>query len=381
MPLRIGIDYTPAIRQRAGIGRYTRELVRALAGQDPNNQYILFCATGRGGSPEAQPPAPNFAVRLSGLSDRTLIILWHRLRLPISVEQWTGPLDLFHSPDFTLPPLSRAGGLVTVHDLAFLRVPECAEPRLRTYLSSVVPRSLRRAQHILADSECTRQDLAALLDVAWDKITVVPAGVSAHFHPDIPDAEKMSVRQRYRLERPYILSVGTVEPRKNHVTLIAAYGRLRRTTGLPHELVIAGAKGWLYEPIYAAPAANGLTDHVRFLGLVDDRDLPALYAAADAFAFPSLYEGFGLPPLEAMACGVPAVVANNSSLPEVVGDAALLVDARDEVGLAAALERVLADGDLRSALRARGIRQAATYTWERAAAKLLSVFRRVGGKS
>jgi len=170
-----------------------------------------------------------------------------------------------------------------------------------------------------------------------------------------------------------------VEPRKNHVTLIAAYGRLRREIGLPHELVIAGAKGWLYEPIYAAPAAKGLADHVRFLGLVDDKDLPALYAAADAFAFPSLYEGFGLPPLEAMACGVPVIVANNSSLPEVVGDAALLVDARDEAGLAAALERVLSDGDLRSALRARGRRQAATYTWQRAAAKLLSVYRRVGG--
>lgn len=377
--MRIGIDYTPAIRQKAGIGRYTRELVRALANQDPDNPYILFCATGRGGATEAQPPAPNFAVKPSGLSDRTLLILWHRLRLPPAVEWWTGPLDLFHSPDFTLPPLHRARGLVTVHDLAFLRVPECAEPRLKAYLSSVVPRSLRRARHILADSECTRQDLAALLDVDLDMVTVVPAGVNVRFRPDVPDAEKASVRRRYRLERPYILSVGTVEPRKNHVTLIAAYARLRRATGLPHELVIAGARGWLYEPIYAAPAAHGLADHVRFLGLVDDGDLPALYAAADAFAFPSLYEGFGLPPLEAMACGVPVVVANNSSLPEVVGDAALLVDAQDEAGLATTLERVLSDGDLRFTLRARGIQQAAIYTWERAAAKLLSVYRQVGG--
>ncbi|MCC7355589.1 MAG: glycosyltransferase family 4 protein [Anaerolineae bacterium] len=379
--MRIGIDHTPAIRQKAGIGRYTRELVRALAVQDPDNQYVLFCAAGRREVPEAQPPAPNFQVRLSGVSERALLILWHRLRVPVPVEWWTGPVDIFHSPDFTLPPLSHARGLVTVHDLAFLRVPECADPRLRAYLSSAVPRSLRRAWHSLADSECTRQDLAALLDVDLDKVAVVPAGVDACFRPDVPDAGKAAVRRRYHLEHPYILSVGTVEPRKNHVTLIAAYARLRRATGLSHELVIAGGSGWLNEPIYAAPEKYGVAGHVRFLGWIDDKELPALYAAADAFAFPSLYEGFGLPPLEAMACGVPVVVANNSSLPEVVGDAALLVDARDDDGLAATLERALCDGDLRSSLRARGIQRAAMYTWERAANKLLSVYHQIGEAS
>lgn len=370
--MRITIDYTPALRQTAGIGRYTRGLISALAETDQENQYTLFSA-GRSLAGVIWPA--NFTVRTTRVPARGLTAVWHRLRMPLPAELLAGACDIFHSPDFTLPPLRSARGVVTVHDLSFLRVPQCADPGLRSFLEREVPRSVKRAARVLADSENTKKDLIELLNVAPAKISVVPAGIEPRFQP-VRDAAKLAeVRARYKLPDWFILMVGTIEPRKNLARLIGAYAQLRRQTGLPHALVIAGKEGWLFQGIYDQVAREGLTDRVLFPGFVADADLPALYTLADLLAFPSLYEGFGLPPLEAMACGTPVVTSDNSSLPEAVGSAVLLVNAEDTDGLTEAMARVLCDASLRMRLADLGRAQAARFTWPAAARKLLEAYR------
>ena len=505
MSLRIGIDYTPAVRQGAGIGRYTRGLVRALARLDRENRYTLFMAHGSephqryqllgsekvlligehaddvalfeellirkgvtvivasvsqalavlrqqmphqawlfswakdlertpslaalvaearslaiplhripraerslGGlfrSPVSRPErppsdvdaalppqvkAPNFQDRRAPLSERALIILWHRLRLPIPVEWFTGPVDIFHSTDFVLPPVRQARTILTVHDLTFMRLPECAEAGLRAYLNKVVPRSIERADLVLADSQSTKNDLIDLLGVSPDKIEVVYAGVERRFRSMEGEIALQRVKKRYGLDFPFILSLGTLEPRKNFTGLIEAYALMRGSRAGFHtgqgmadrglKLVIAGGKGWLYDEIFARVEELGLTGKVIFPGFVADEDLPALYNLAELFVFPSLYEGFGLPPLEAMACGTPVVTSDRPSLPEVVGEGGLIVEATDSQELARAMEQVLTDENLRREMREKGLKQAEKFTWEAAAGKLLDMYGRLGSQ-
>jgi glycosyltransferase involved in cell wall biosynthesis len=369
--VHIAIDYTPAVRQRAGIGRYTRDLVAALAEIDRSNRYTLFCV---GDAPQDSEWPENFTVRVSNLPSRWLTAGWYKLKLPVPVERFTGDCDLFHSPDFTLPPLRAARGVVTVHDLSFLRLPQYADPGLRGHLNRSVPEAVNRAVRVLADSENTRKDLGELLDIPPEKVSVVTPGVSQHFRPVRDSVRLNEVRARYNLPEWFILFVGTIEPRKNLARLISAFGQLRRQTGLPHALVLAGSPGWLYQEIYDQVGKEGLAEHVIFPGFVADADLPALYTLADLLAFPSLYEGFGIPPLEAMACGTPVVASNNSSLPEAVGAAALLIDPEDVGGMADAMARVLGDANLRARLSDLGRAQAARFTWRSAAEKLLQAY-------
>jgi glycosyltransferase involved in cell wall biosynthesis len=369
--VRVAIDYTPAVRQSAGIGRYTRGLVAALADLDRENEYILFSA---GTSPRERDWPPNFTVRKSSVPERWLTAGWHKLMLPVPAEVLTGACDLYHSPDFVLPPLRQARGVVTVHDLSFMRLPDCADPGLRAYLERSVPRSVRAAHHVLADSSNTRNDLIELLQVPPGKVSVVPGAVGRDFSR-VKDASMLDqTRHRYGLPAFYVLSVGTLEPRKNYPRLISAFALMRRQTGLPHHLVIAGRPGWLYEGVHERVRQEGVGDSVHFLGLVSDADLPSLYTLADLLVFPSLYEGFGLPPLEAMACGTPVVCSNNSSLPESAGTAAQTVDPTDTDGIADAMARLLGNAGLRSRLIQLGYHQAAQFTWTAAARKLLAAY-------
>ena len=375
--MRIGIDYTPAVMQGAGIGRYTRELVGALLELDTKNQYrLLYCYPGDDRPDPFFPKLPNVTERPLPIKERMLTILWHRMQLPVPVELFSGPLDVFYAPNFVIPPTRHAKPVLTVHDLSYLLVPECHTPELRAYLEKTVPRSLARASIILADSYTTKNDLIVLLDVPAEKIEVVYSGVSAAYTPVTDPARRQQVRERYGLDRPFILMLGTVEPRKNIARLIQAYDKLRREEDIPHILVIAGKRGWVSDEIYATPGKLGIDEHVMFLDYVAEADLPALYSAADLFAYPSLYEGFGLPPLEAMACGTPVVCSNTTSLPEVVGDAALTVDPRNTDAIAGAMHSVLTDYDLREQMIARGLHQASQFTWQAAASKLPAIFQR-----
>ena len=375
--MRVGVDYTPAVRQWAGVGRYTRELVKALLQAPETPQFTLLISKDAIiNQTEMAGFAPQRLCRLP-LSERALQFLWHRLQIPWSVEQWTGPIDIFHSTNFTLPPLRSARGIVTVHDLAFMRLPECAEPGLRRYLSKAVPASLRRAHHVLADSEATRQDLIELLQVPEGRISVAYCGEDERFRQEVSQVKRRRVREKHQLSWPYFLSVCTIEPRKNLRTLIAAFAQAQQDGNWPHHLVLAGARGWLTDCIYRAPADFSIEDKVHFLGKLDDEDLVGLYAEADVFVFPSLYEGFGLPPLEALAIGTPVIANATSSLPEVVGDAGLLVQATDPSSLAEAMSKVLSDTALQAELRRKGPQQAAKFTWQRTAQVVLAAYQQV----
>lgn len=377
--MRIGIDYTAAVRQHAGIGRYTRNLIRALAELDRQNRYTLFVAGGWGEGDGLGPWPANFSLRSVPVSDRWLNIIWQRLRLPLPIQWVTGPLDLFHSPDFVLPPLGRTPAVLTVHDLSFLRVPECFVPGFREYLERAVSRAVGRARFILADSFSTRQDLIDLMGAEPERVTVLYPGVESRFAPIQDPVILDPVRARYDLPPRFVLGLGTLQPRKNFDGLVDAFGRLLATRSnepwlADLQLVIAGGKGWMYEETIAQVERLGLEKRVRFLGFVDDADLPALYSLAAVFAFPSWYEGFGVPILEAMACGTPVVAAKNSSLPEVVGDAGLLVSAADTDALAAALTRLLGEKDLRAELIVAGQGRARRFTWEKAAHQLMGLY-------
>lgn len=383
--MRIGIDYTAAAHQRAGIGRYTRGLVTALAELDADDEFVLFVA---GGGPSHAPhegqklnaPVPdNFHIRNLPLSERIWTVIWHRVRLPLPVELFTGPVDVFHSPDYVLPHVRRAKAVVTIHDLSFLQCPEGSEPKLRRYLARAVPRAVSRADLVLADSDNTRNDIVELFGTSPDKVEVLYPGVEGSFGPVRDEALLSRARAVYGLDTPFILTVGTLEPRKNHVLLLDAYAVLRERSDVQHKLVIAGAKGWLYEGVFRRVEELSLEEDVIFLGFVPDEDLPAVYSLAEVFVFPSLYEGFGLPPLEAMACGTPVVTSRSSSLPEVVGEAGLMVPLDDSSALADEIQRVLNDRGLRDSLAERGVSQAQKFTWRRAGTKLLTLYRRLLG--
>jgi glycosyltransferase involved in cell wall biosynthesis len=371
---RIAIDYTAAYEQSGGIARYVHELTSALSQLDATTEYKLF-VLGAQLNDLGQPPSTNFTWKPTRVTPRWAARLWHRARLPIPVEVITGKIDLFHAADFVLlPTLPATKTLLTIHDLSFVRVPETASPPLKAYLDIVVPRSVKNTDHILADSQATKDDLIDLYKTPESKITVLLSGVDKRFAP-VTDTEFVEkTRQKYGLaNKQYILSVGTVQPRKNYSRIIRTLAQLRQR-GLDIHYAIAGGKGWLEDEMYQTIEDTGLQDYVHVLGFVDDEDLPALYTGSECLLITSLYEGFGLPILEAMACGIPVITSNLSSLPEVAGDAGILVDPMDIDAITNATYSVLTDSIQRDQLIEAGYEQVKKFTWERSATHLKSIY-------
>ena len=378
--MRIAIDYTAAIRQEAGIGNYVRYLVDAVLEQDKENQYTLL-TTGRPTQERPFPKAANVRARSLVIPDRYLNILWYRWRLPLSATFFTGHVDIYHGPDFVLPPLNgKVRKIVTVHDLAFIKHPEYAVPELAAYLKKVVPEAVASADVIAAVSHATRQTLVEYFKTPPEKITIIPNGIRSHFRRISDPILLAATRNKFGLKHPLVLGVGTLEPRKNHLGLIKAFHKAQSAAGQkrrPAMLALAGGPGWLYDETQELIAKLKLEKKVRFLGRVSELELITLYSLADVFAFPSFFEGFGVPPLEAMACGAPVITSNTSSWPEVVGDAALQVNPHNTGELANAINRLLEDQALQEELRQKGFARAQLFTWPKAASKMLAVYQQL----
>jgi len=372
--MRICVNVSPAVHRIPGLGRYAQELMAGLLAVDRENEYVAFY--NRPAEAQVDPPLdrlPHLTTNLPTKPWRMSALLAHLARVP--QDRLFPGVDLFHATDHLLPRLYRVKSVFTLHDLTFLVCPETSQTLNRWLRTLMIPRFLRAADAVIAASECTKRDAVRLCGLDERKIEVIYLGASPRFCPAAPDVMSVA-RQKYGLPGSFILSVGTIEPRKNLTSLLEAY-RTLRVEGFEGKLVIVGKKGWLYEGFFRRLRELGLEDEVILTGFVPDEDLPALYSAADLFVYPSLYEGFGLPLLEAMACGVPVVCSSTSSLPEIAGRAAVMVDPLEISQLARALERVLGDSNLRASMHQEGLKQAAHFSWERTAKETLAVYRQV----
>lgn len=375
--MRIAFDYTAGIRQGAGVGNYVRNLAAALLRQDTSNFYT-FLASGRPTRERPFPQAPNALARSISIPDRYLNIIWYRWRLPLYATFFSGQADLYHGPDFVLPPLGRRlRKVVTVHDLAFLDYPQYAIASLAAYLLKVVPETIDAADVVCTVSQEVSRTLIKHFHTPARKLVVIPNGVNTYFRRVTDPVLLNATRHKYSLKHPLVLAVSTLEPRKNHAGLIRAFYKAQKEKHGPAMLAIAGGKGWLYEETEQLVQELRLEKKVRFLGRVSDLELITLYSLADVFAFPSFAEGFGVPPLEAMACGAPVVTSNTTSLPEVVGDAALMVDPHDTGALAKAINRIIGDKQLQEDLRRKGNERVTHFTWDRSARRQLLVYQRL----
>jgi len=367
--MRIGIDARLFYHQPAGISKYTWKLANALSRIDKSNEYLFF----------QHRKHTDPLIRQANFRRVTLFTPTHnRLEQPLlALELKRHRLDLLHSTDFIPPLFSSVPSIITVHDLGFLHWPHFLTKDSAAYYGQI-DRAVRHARHIIVPSQHTKQDMIGQLGVPEEHISVIYEAADGLYQPLPLEATRAAVKTKYHLPARFILFVGTVEPRKNVVGLLKAFHHLRTRYNIADTaLVLAGKKGWLYEEIGKTVQELGLESSVIFTGRISDEELHQLYVAAHVHVHPAFYEGFGLPPLEAMACGTPTVVGNTSSLPEVVGDAGLLVDPAQYEEMAVAVHRLLTDPALHAEMREKGLQRAKCFSWHAAAVQTLEVYRRV----
>lgn len=371
--LKVGIlghllDVRPGFRQ-AGVSRYIEFLVDALPSASADT-FVVYVGPHSG---KTLPRRAGIRWSRSRLPTGTpeVRIAWEQLIAPASLAR--DGIDVVHAPVNVSPHFTSRPTVVTVHDLAFRLYPEQYPELKRRYLDALTRRSVEQADQVIAVSANTRSDLLRFYRVNPARVNVIPNGVDPSLRP-VEDAERLArFRARHQLPDQFILALSTLQPRKNLIVLLRAWARLDAATRLP--LVVAGAPGWKVGPIFDEVRALGIADQVRFTGYAAGDELTLWYSAATLFVYPSLYEGFGLPVLEAMACGTPVISSNASSLPEVAGDAAMLIDPRDVDGMAGAIDRLARDPMLRVELAKRGLERARQFSWARTARETVDVYR------
>lgn len=374
--MRIAIDLTPIPSQKTGVGKYAMSLIDTLAEQDRGNHYWLFVKKAQ--RQDFDPQKANFhLISCSNIiQNRIVRVLWEQLVLPLRLI--TRRIELLHSIHYTTPIVAACKRVVTFHDMTFFLFPDKHTLVKRIFFRLSIPLSAKIATRLIAVSRSTKTDMEKVLNVPENKIDVIHETVDFAYRP-LHDAKAINrIKWKYGIQDKYILYVGTLEPRKNIGRLIQAYGKLVLENRITQNLVIAGKKGWAYQEIYdvVEKLSPDCKKKIIFTGYVQEADLPLLYSGADLFVYPSLYEGFGIPPLEAMACGVPTISSKVSSLPEVVGGAGILVDPYDVEELAQSIHKVLTDEELREQLRQKGVRKAQEFSSEKLAKEMLKTYRK-----
>ncbi|MFA6423025.1 MAG: glycosyltransferase family 1 protein [Patescibacteria group bacterium] len=358
--MKIAIDVQTTAGQKSGFGFYVSNLVENLKKIDTKNEYLLV--------------EPH--------KDRDLStpqrIIWDQIRFPIEAAKFKA--DIVHQPCFSAPILTRAKKVVTINDLISVFFPQNLPFFSRLFYSKWMPFSYRFADTYIAISEHTKKDIKKLLPINMDDVTVIYDAASEEFKL-IEDKEKINqITKKYKINSPYIMHVGTLEPRKNLPFLVKVFSEVIKDSSIKHNLVIAGKKGWYYESLFELVKDLNLSSRVNFAGYISDEDMPYLYNGASLFTFPSLYEGFGLPPLEAMSCGTPVISSNTSSLPEVVEDAGYLVSPDDKNGWIKAIGEILTSGKIQADLSKKSLIQARKFSWEETARQTIKVYERLAQK-
>jgi glycosyltransferase involved in cell wall biosynthesis len=362
--MRIGFDVSPLSVPKSGVGTYTSNLMEKLSSRPADEIVPLAPSPLRLGTRHS---TRRWSLRLNKT-------LWMQMALPLHLARLG--LDVCHFTNSVAPLWTPCPNVITIHDMTLWLYPQYHYRARLLAMRPIIPLAARRAHTIIAVSNSTKRDIVRILGVPESKVHVVHEAPSDAFRP-LPEPEVDALLRRYQLPRPFVLFVGTIEPRKNLVRLLQAFERLRHTRCVPHHLVFVGQRGWKDEEIFSTVDRLELAPEVRFLGYVPQPELVGLYNQADALVFPSNYEGFGLPVLEAMACGTPVVTARNSSLEEVARDAAEYVDASSVESIADGLRHVLVNGDRRAELRSKGLTRVGSFTWAEAAAKTRRLYERM----
>jgi len=371
--MRIGIDATSLPSSPVGAGVYIIQLVRALVNLETEHEFVVFAH--QSGRKLINIPSAQNLEWVEVLDKSPAIrLLWEQMMLPILVRH--SGVDILHSLHYTRPLALLCTSVVTFHDMTFFLFPELHTRSKRLLFPASIRSSARLADALIAVSESTRRDSIRLLDIPPQKIFTVSNGIGEEFHPISDKVLLETTRRQYKLPEAFILYVGLLEPRKNLPLLLKAYANLNQSF-IPPPLVIVGRMGWMVEDISRQVEALDLKDKVIFTGYIPSQDLPIVYNLAQLFVYPSIYEGFGFPPLEAMACGIPVITTAVSAMLDQIGDGGVLVPPQDEQALSQAMCTILNDSALRQELSHEGIRQAANFTWKNAAQATINVYQHV----
>jgi len=374
--MKVAFDVSYVQRMRAGFGRYARELLRALFATDTQNEFILHGWSFSLDLAElSRLRQPNVSLRIARIPGMVKRFYWNRLRFP-PIEEFVGEFDVFHSSDSFLPPMRKRRGIATVHDLCQKRFPQFFEPRVLRGEQYML-RSLANAAAIIVPSHQTKNDLLEMFRLPEEKVHLVRTPVRPQFCTDSDKLGDEQVRAKYRLQSPFALFVGTIEPRKNILTLIKAFELFHRTGKRGLILVLVGKRGWLYKDIFMAVDHSPVRSRIRYLEYVSDSDLASLYRLAELFVYPSHYEGYGFPILEAMACGTPVVTSNSSSLREIAEGAALLVDPLNTEELAHAIQTLTENPSQRTEFINAGLQRLKQFSPSDAAKEVFHLYQSI----
>lgn len=373
--MKIGIDISIQCMPRSGIGQYQYNLLKNLFLIDKENTYYLYAFNYRWRHKfnQLQFKADNYRLKVTPLPQRLTTLWWLFMRYP-NLEMVTEPCDVYQTSEICIQPTKKGKIIAFIHDLTTIFYPEYHLKQNIFFYNRRFRDIEKYADGVLTNSKNTKRDILKYLNIRPEKVLVTPFGANETFSP-LQKEETTKILSRHGIDDPYILFVGTLEPRKNIKTLIMAFNKVKQQIQCPHKLILVGQPGWFYEEIMQAHESSAFKEDILFKGYVADEDLPAFYNGADVFVYPSFYEGFGMPILEAMQCGTPVITSNTSSLPEVGGNACLYIDPRSQKDLEQKLYQVISDTELQKKLSQKGMERAKHFSWKKCAQETLRAYK------